>query len=106
MVTKQTIRTIFKLRRATEEEWEQVNPILQLGEPGYAYDIERLKIGNGQDHWNQLDYIDISQDELLELVSQLKVEDLADGANYATKNYVDEKFDDLIIDCGTSTIGV
>lgn len=106
MVTKQTIRTIFKLRRALEIEWEQVNPILQLGEPGYAYDIERLKIGNGQDHWNQLDYIDINQDELLDLVKSLKVEDLADGMDYATKEYVNESIENIIIDCGTSTIGV
>lgn len=106
MVTKRIIRTIFKLRRATELEWEQVNPILQLGEPGYAYDIQRLKIGNGTDCWNDLRYIDISTSELLDLVKTLKVEDLSDGADYATKQYVDEYFNNLIIDCGTSTIGV
>jgi hypothetical protein len=39
MVTKKILRTVFKLRRATEQEWEEVNPILDLGEPGYAYDI-------------------------------------------------------------------
>ena len=106
MVTKRTIRTIFKLRRALEVEWEQVNPILQLGEPGYAYDIQRLKIGNGVDHWHELRYIDISESELLELVKSLRVEDLADGEDYATKEYVSEQFENLIIDCGTSTIGV
>lgn len=103
MVTKKILRTVFKLRRATEQEWEEVNPILDLGEPGYAYDIQRLKIGNGVDHWHDLRYIDISTSELLELVSQLSVEDLADGADYAKKEYVDQNFEDLIIDCGTST---
>lgn len=103
MVTKKILRTVFKLRRATEQEWEQVNPILDLGEPGYAYDIQRLKIGNGINHWHDLRYIDISTSELLELVSQLSVEDLADGVDYAKKEYVDQNFEDLIIDCGTST---
>jgi len=39
MVTKKIIKTIFKLRRATEQEWEEVNPVLDLAEPGYAYDV-------------------------------------------------------------------
>lgn len=149
MVTKKILRTVFKLRRATEQEWEQVNPILDLGEPGYAYDIQRLKIGNGIDHWHDLRYIDISTSEVLDLVKTLSVEDLADGADYATKEYVEENggkinsisangipqvidenknvdltipnytagngitinnnviaLDNLIIDCGTSTVGV
>ena len=149
MVTKKILRTVFKLRRATEEEWERVNPILDLGEPGYAYDVQRLKIGNGTDHWQDLRYIDISTSEVIDLVKTLKVEDLADGEDYATKEYVEENggkinsisvdgvpqiidenknvdlsipsytagngivinnyqisLDDLIIDCGTSTIGV
>lgn len=149
MVTKKILRTVFKLRRATEQEWEQVNPILDLGEPGYAYDIQRLKIGNGINHWHDLRYIDISTSEVLDLVKTLSVEDLADGADYATKEYVEENggkinsistngipqvidenknvdltipnytagngitinnnviaLDNLIIDCGTSTVGV
>ena len=90
MVTKKILRTVFKLRRATEEEWERVNPILDLGEPGYAYDIQRLKIGNGINHWHDLRYIDISTSEIIDLIKTLKVEDLADGEDYATKEYVEE----------------
>ena len=150
MVTKKILRTVFKLRRATEQEWEEVNPILDLGEPGYAYDIQRLKIGNGVNHWHDLRYIDMSYSEVLDLVKTLSVEDLADGEDYATKEYVEENGgkinsisvngtpqsidenknvdlsipmytagngiainnyqisieDNLIIDCGTSTVGV
>ena len=39
MVTKKILKTIIKLRRATEAEWEEVNPILDVAEPGYAYDV-------------------------------------------------------------------
>jgi hypothetical protein len=31
------------------------------------------------------------------------VEDLADGTDYAKKEYVDNEFENLILDCGTST---
>ena len=103
MVTKRILKTIFQLRRATEAEWNEVNPILALGEPGYAYDIQKLKIGNGKKPWLELEYLGASLAEIRELVSSMSVEDLADGADYAKKEYVDQKFENLIIDCGTST---
>lgn len=103
MVTKKILKTIFKLRRATEAEWEEKNPILALGEPGFAYDVYGLKIGNGETPWLELEYIGITVDQLMELLSTVEVEDLADGADYAKKEYVDQKFENLIIDCGTST---
>ena len=103
MVTKKILKTIFKLRRATEAEWEEKNPVLALGEPGFAYDVYGLKIGNGETPWLELEYIRITVDQLMELLSTVEVEDLADGADYAKKEYVDQKFENLIIDCGTST---
>ena len=106
MVTKKILRTVFKLRRATEQEWEEVNPILDLGEPGFAYDVYGLKIGNGVTHWHDLEYISATTSEILDLVKTLSISDFSDGDDYATKEYVNEKFEDLIIDCGTSTIGV
>lgn len=103
MVTKKILKTIFKLRRATEAEWNTKNPVLALGEPGFAYDVYGLKIGNGETPWLELEYIGITVDQLMELLSTVEVEDLADGADYAKKEYVDQKFENLIIDCGTST---
>ena len=103
MVTKKIYKTIFKLRRATEAEWEEKNPILALGEPGFAYDVYGLKIGNGETPWLELEYIGITSEEIKEIISTMQVEDLADGADYAKKEYVDQKFENLIIDCGTST---
>lgn len=103
MVTKKILKTIFKLRRATEAEWNTKNPVLALGEPGFAYDVYGLKIGNGETPWLELEYIGITVDQLMELLSTVEVEDLADGADYAKKEYVDQKFENLIVDCGTST---
>ena len=47
-------KTIFQVRRGTSEQWSSINPILRAGEPGYAIDTAKLKIGNGIDHWNDL----------------------------------------------------
>jgi hypothetical protein len=52
------INTTFKLKRGTEARWAEVNPILAEGEPGFVYDKNRLKIGDGKTHWNDLPYID------------------------------------------------
>ena len=103
MVTRRILRTVFKLRRATVAEWEEKNPILSLGEPGFAYDINGLKIGDGIRPWLELEYIGTDESEIIEIVKTMQVEDLSDGADYAKKEYVDEKFENLVIDCGTST---
>ena len=50
--------TIFKLKRATAARWAELNPILEQGEPGFVYDSNRLKIGDGKTPWNNLPYID------------------------------------------------
>lgn len=51
------IKTTFKLRRGFLEEWEEVNPILASGEPGFAIDANILKIGDGIKTWKELPII-------------------------------------------------
>lgn len=53
-----TLNTTFKLKRGTAARWAEVNPILEQGEPGFVYDQNRLKIGDGVTPWNNLPYID------------------------------------------------
>lgn len=52
------VNTTFKLKRGTAARWAEVNPILAEGEPGFVYDQNRLKIGDGKTAWNDLPYID------------------------------------------------
>ena len=52
------LNTTFRLKRGTAARWAEVNPILDQGEPGFVYDENRLKIGDGVTHWNDLPYID------------------------------------------------
>ena len=51
------IKTTFQLRRGYEAVWERNNPILASGEPGFVIDKNRLKIGDGETAWNDLEYI-------------------------------------------------
>ncbi len=50
--------TTIKLKRGTAARWAEVNPVLALGEPGFVYDTNKLKIGDGKTPWNQLPYLD------------------------------------------------
>lgn len=48
------IKTTFLLKRSTSQRWAELNPILQQGEPGFAYDTNVFKIGDGITPWNDL----------------------------------------------------
>lgn len=48
------IKTTFLLKRSTSKRWSELNPILQQGEPGFAYDTNVFKIGDGVTPWNDL----------------------------------------------------
>lgn len=47
----------YQLKRGTAERWATLNPVLRQGEPGFEYDKNRLKIGDGFTPWNALPYI-------------------------------------------------
>ena len=49
------VKTTFQLRRDTKENWENYNPILGFGEPGYEIDTKVLKIGDGITSWKDLE---------------------------------------------------
>lgn len=50
--------TRIKLRRDTATRWENINPILSLGEPGLETDTGKIKYGDGLTTWNLLPYFD------------------------------------------------
>ena len=51
------IKTTFKVKRGTAARWEELNPILNPGEPGFEMDTFKLKIGNGSTPWKELPYV-------------------------------------------------
>lgn len=81
------INTTFKLKRGTAARWSEVNPVLAQGEPGFAYDVNILKIGNGIDTWDKLPVINsqlytISPDEnsiVIDTNNQMTIYGFADA---------------------------
>ena len=51
---------LIQLRRDLAANWTDVNPVLSQGEPGVELDSGKIKIGNGVDPWNELDYSNTS----------------------------------------------
>lgn len=51
------ISTTFRLKRGTAERWQELNLVLDQGEPGFELDTYRLKVGDGETAWNDLPYV-------------------------------------------------
>jgi len=51
--------SLIKLRKGTAAQWESVNPVLALGEPGFESDTLKFKVGDGNAAWNSLRYVGI-----------------------------------------------
>lgn len=57
MTVQKRIKAIIQFRRASEAEWIEHDPILHEGEPAYSTDIGRVKIGDGEKHWSEIEYL-------------------------------------------------
>lgn len=53
----ETIKHLYKFKRATSQRWAEVNPILFAGEPAFETDTHKLKIGDGFSPYLSLPYI-------------------------------------------------
>ena len=65
----------FKQLSKTSTEWTSLNPTLLEGEIGFESDTNRLKVGNGSDTWNDLEYVtgsssDLDTSNLVDLTSE------------------------------------
>lgn len=54
MADEVVLKTIFQVKRGKAQAWETLNPILRIGEPGFAYDDNIFKVGDGVTPWNDL----------------------------------------------------
>lgn len=67
METKEPKKAIFLLRHDTTANWNASKLVLQSGEPGVEITVDgnrKVKIGDGINVWNDLNYIAYSQNEL------------------------------------------
>ena len=58
MADSYVYKTTFQFKRGHAENWTKLNPVLSAGEPGFEIDTYKLKIGDGQTAWNDLEYFD------------------------------------------------
>lgn len=77
MANEVVLNTIFQVKRGTKQRWEELNPILRSGEPGFVLDTNLLKIGDGETAWNDLPYLEGSN----EVVTVYKAENLPTVGN-------------------------
>ena len=89
------VKAVIQLRRATEQEWIDLNPVLRVGEPALSTDVYKLKIGDGTRHWREIPYLTNS----------------GGGTDYIAGNGIviegnEIRLDELVLDCGTSTTNV
>lgn len=96
---------ILQLKRGTAERWATVNPILAIGEPGFVYDSNKLKIGDGVSTWNELPYIEGGTANLTPVDGSLVIKDntIDIGISAEPGNALTKKADGLYV--GTSTSG-
>lgn len=59
-----SIYHIIQIRRGTENQFNNYNPTLALGEPAYAVDTQTLKIGDGTNAWQDLQPINNTLSDL------------------------------------------
>ena len=101
--TNKHVKAVIQLRRAKEQEWIDLNPILHIGEPALSTDVNKLKIGNGKDHWSDIPYI---LEEQIAIVEELIEHGMYEAGNGIILNERIIALDDLILDCGTSTTNI
>ena len=105
MATKvRHVKAIIQLRRATEPEWIEKDPILRLGEPAYSTDINKLKIGDGTHKWSEIDYLfEAEFEEIMQMIEDGRY-NAGNGVVIEDSNEI--RLDDLILNCGTSTTNI
>ena len=55
------VRASLILKNTDSNEWKELNPILLKGELGIENDTKLIKVGDGINHYNDLNYINSSQ---------------------------------------------
>ena len=106
MAKTKHVKAIIRLRRALENQWINKDPILRLGEPAYSTDVNKLKIGDGNKHWSELEYIGLSDEEIEEILEDYARKDYFYGGEGIDVVEGEISINDIVLDCGTSTTNV
>ena len=102
-IVNKHVKAVIQLRRAKEQEWISLDPILRVGEPALSTDVYKLKIGNGHSHWSDIPYLlENEYNEIMELIEH----GLYTAGNGIIIENKEISLDELTFDCGTSTTNI
>lgn len=101
--TNKHVKAVIQLRRATEQEWIDLNPVLRVGEPALSIDKDKLKVGDGKRRWLEIPYL---LEDQIAMVEELIEHGMYEAGNGITLDERVIALDDLILDCGTSTTNI
>lgn len=73
---------IIRMRRASSVQWAAVNPVLDAGEQGYELDTGVFKVGDGINHWLDLNAY-LPEQEMIEAVQVAVAQALVDDSVFA-----------------------
>lgn len=84
--------SISWFKSKTLAQWTAENPVLGQGEPGFAIDVYRLKIGDGLTSWNDLPWLIGEGSEKQEVISATSSSDFptAGDSSLIYKSYSDK----------------
>lgn len=86
---------LIQERRGTAAAWTTANPVLGLAEPGLETDTQKVKYGNGTDHWADLPYAEGSSGGETAYLVALGVAGLTDENNVHASLVADDRYGDL-----------
>lgn len=101
--TNKHVKAVIQLRRATEQEWINLNPVLRVGEPALSIDKDKLKVGDGKRRWLEIPYL---LEDQIAIVEELIEHGMYEAGNGIILDNRVISLDDLILDCGTSTTNI
>ena len=95
------VETLIQFRRGAAATWDNANPTLSAGEPGYESDSGRFKIGDGSTAWNSLEYIGENLEGDVSISGNLTVTgDMTVNGTTTTINSTEISVDDINIVLG------
>ena len=105
-----TLKSIdLVVKNMTSEEWEAWDGVLRLGQLGVETDTGKLKVGNGQDIYKNLEYLNMTPDDLeafekslgkLATKNEIGAEDLSDELRESIEAI--EGMDEPVIEYGSA----
>lgn len=62
----------IQFRRGTAAQWNSVDPVLALGEPGFDTTTLQIKMGDGVSHWTELEWTTPTPEQTAQLLELLE----------------------------------